>query len=55
MSALTGNRKLTPDDVRLICALRAEGLTLREIGEKFEVSHRVVHACATRETYRNVE
>ena len=41
------SRKLDPEDVLLIKALREEGLTLQSIAEKFEVSkthvHKIVH------------
>jgi hypothetical protein len=31
--------KLTPDDVVLIRALSADGMSFREIGRKFEIHH----------------
>lgn len=36
------NAKLTDDDVRLILALRAEGVPQAKVAEKFECSRRVV-------------
>lgn len=35
--------KITDSDLELMAALRAEGLTYREIGEKFEVTQSAVH------------
>lgn len=35
--------KITDSDLKLMAALRAEGLTYREIGEKFEVTQSAVH------------
>lgn len=47
-------RMFSNDEVRLIRSLRAEGLTLQAIADKFEASYRTIHAIVQYETYRDV-
>lgn len=47
--------KLTEDDVRLIRALSDEGLELKEIADKFEVSHSTVWKIKNRITWKSVK
>lgn len=47
-------RMFTDDEVRMIRALRTEGMTLQTIADKFEASYRTIHAIVTYETYRDV-
>ena len=46
--------KLTEDDVRLIRALGAEGMTHRGLAAKFEVSKRAIEAVLTGQSWRHV-
>lgn len=46
--------KLTEDDVRLIRALGAEGMTQRGLAAKFEVSKHAIEAILTRQSWRHV-
>jgi hypothetical protein len=49
-----GPKRLTAADIPLIRALRAEGLTLRAIAAKFDVSSVTVLAVTTYRTWRHV-
>lgn len=46
--------KLNEDDVRLIRRLRADGMTLVEIAEKFDVNHKTVHQIIAGRTWKHV-
>lgn len=46
--------KLTENDVRLIRALGAEGMTHRGLAAKFEVSKRAIEAVLARQSWRHV-
>lgn len=48
------NAKLTADNVRDIRRLHSEGATLRQLGEKFDVSNVSVYNAVSRKTYRDV-
>lgn len=47
-------RKLSEDQVRDVRKLRAEGLTLREIGDAFGVTESNVHYICSRKSWREV-
>ena len=46
------HRKIDPEDVILIRALRDEGLTLDDIGDKFELSKSHVSQIVNRKVWR---
>lgn len=46
--------KLDPDDVRLVRALRREGLYLQEIADKFEVHKSTIERVVYGESYKGV-
>ena len=46
--------KLTAEDVKLIRELYNEKVTIRDIAEKFNVSHHTVHQAATYKTWKHV-
>lgn len=46
--------KLTADDVRLIRELASENVTIRNIAQKFGVSHHAIHQVATYKTWKHV-
>jgi hypothetical protein len=48
------HRKIEPEDVILIRLLRAEGLKLHIIGEKFELSKAQVSKIVNHKTWRHI-
>jgi len=46
--------KLTADDVRMIRELASEKITIRNIAQKFGVSHHTIHQIATHKTWKHV-
>lgn len=46
--------KLTEDDIRLIRELKAEAIPIRQIAQKFEVSHHAIHQITTYKTWKHV-
>lgn len=46
--------KLSPEQVRLIRQLAAEGLSQAKIGQQFQVSQSTVHAILTGKVYKSV-
>jgi len=49
------HRKIDPDDVMLIKALRQEGLKLTEIAEKFELTKSHVSKIINNKTWKHLE
>lgn len=49
------DRIMSPDDLRLAHALRKDGMTYRELSEKFETHISTMHAALTGKTYKEVE
>lgn len=47
-------RKIEPEDVLLIRALREEGLKIKDIAEKFELSSSQVGKIVNRKTWRHI-
>jgi len=47
-------RKIEPEDVILIRALRREGLKVKDIAEKFELTDSHVSKIIKRKTWRNI-
>jgi len=58
-SAVQGERKgrcrLEQDDIPIIRALHADGMTQREIAEKFQVDKSTIRAIITRRKWRHVD
>jgi uncharacterized protein YjcR len=58
-SAVQGERngrcRLEQDDIPIIRALHADGMTQREIAEKFQVAKSTISAIITRRKWRHVE
>jgi DNA invertase Pin-like site-specific DNA recombinase len=48
------NRKLDPEDIRLIYALREDGMMLKEIAEKFEITNAHVSKIVKGKTWRHL-
>jgi DNA invertase Pin-like site-specific DNA recombinase len=48
------NRKLDPEDIHLIYALRKDGMMLKEIAEKFEITNAHVSKIVTGKTWRHL-